>query len=87
MTITMTRKEAKQLMSDFLNAHKGQTVFFKALREPEKTAYVLCDQFNYFRFLRPTERLERAIKNTESHAESNYELYDTLFNKMIIANE
>lgn len=86
-TITITKKYAMKAMKDFLNAHKGQTVYFKALSDEEKPAYVLVDHFNYFRFLPPKERLERAINNTIGHYKSNYEVYDNLYERMIIKGE
>ena len=86
-TITIKKEDARKAMTEFLNAHKGQTVYFKSLSEAEKPAYILCDHFNYFRFLPPKERLERAIKNTVSHYEKNYECYNNPYERMIIAND
>ena len=45
-TITITQKDALKAMKDFLNAHKGQTVYFKALEASERPAYILVVHYN-----------------------------------------
>ena len=75
---TITPNEAKAIMEKFLKTHSGQKVFFHALRNDEKFAYVLCDQFNYFDFLNAKARMERAINNTISHCDSGYSAYKAM---------
>lgn len=84
---TIKKADANNMMRKFLTEHKGQTVYFKALSDADKAAYVLCDQFNYFTFLKPAERLERAINNTISHRDGGYEFYNCVWARMIIAND
>ena len=76
--MTITKAEAKAIMTKFLNAHTGEKVFFHALRNDEKLAYVLCDQFNYFKFLPVKERIERAIKNTIAHHDCGFDAYGAM---------
>ena len=62
----MTRSEAKQAMTEFVDKNVGKTVVFGSLDESEKMAFVMVSSFEYFRFLKPAERLDRAVANAEA---------------------
>ena len=86
----MTLNKAKQTMESFLKKYTGKTVFFHTLSDDEKLAYIMVDSFNYFKFLKLRDRLERAISNAEAHKESNfkhYAIYTGEAEHMIISKE
>lgn len=87
--MSISKKEAKKIIIEFINKYKGKNVLFNNLDEGGKRAYVLTKTFNYARsFLTVGEALERAINNTEAHERENFNDFTSKINEnMTIAKE
>lgn len=84
----MTFREAQDTMMEFATKYAGKTVFFDELKdETEKLAFVLTDQWQFFRFLKTGARMQRAIDNALGHQKNGFEVYAEYHESMAFAEE
>lgn len=80
----MTITEARKRMIDFVSNRKYSSVLFASLSEEDKLTYVMLKSFNYYDFIKGSERIRRAIENAEAHKKSKFNFFMNNINEHMV---
>lgn len=87
----MRLDDARRRIHNFVETHRGQSVFFKSLKDDEERMdYVLTKTYSYFNHrkndydLSNAEILHRAVNNAESHRRDRFEVFNEDINEHLV---